>query len=109
MAIYSKLLAEGNLPGPASAVVYTAPASGVVVVRDIVMSVRGVFVANQVIVVEANSGSIPVRLASQSNPQALVVYHLDLRQVLNPGDTLAVGVLQAQTMEYRISGYLLGA
>jgi hypothetical protein len=89
-------------------VVYTAPASGVVVVRDIVMSVRGVFVAGQLIAVEANSGSAPVRLASQSNPSNVVVYHIDLRQVLQPGDTLAVGVLLAQTLEYRISGYLLG-
>lgn len=105
MAIYSTLLAAGNVDDGSLQDIYTAPALNTVVVRDI-----------EIVQSSAYYGPCRVRVLSGSALSFIYVvtpttvgqsYHWEGRAVLLPAD-----VLQAESINggfwYRISGYVLG-
>jgi hypothetical protein len=105
VAVYSALLAQGSAPAGVETTVYTAPAVGTVVVRDIVLGVlSGSSTGIQLFV---DSGLTRTVLAVVTGISATAEQHRDLRQVLLPGDKIVIKPLTTASV-YRISGYVLG-
>ena|SRR5690242_11616868 len=105
MAVYSVLLAAGRVQESMSQNVYTAPAAGVVVVRDIIIcsdlgETGGVGV-------DVISGSVSTPIFHVMVADTFLSYAWEGRTVLLPGDVLRVTTLDG-ACKYRISGYLLG-
>lgn len=107
MTVYSRLLAAGSFTGPAVVPVYTVPEGQTVVVRDIIMYTTGGGLPNMG--ARANSGLASVHIAAWVGVTANTVYHSDLRQVLNEGDTISININAASLVEYRVSGYVFDA
>jgi hypothetical protein len=105
MTIYSVLLAAGTVTGGTNPTVFTAPAAGVVVVRDI--EVAGLASATGPVAFQVYSGSIVSPIYKVHVDDTFMSYHWEGRQVLAPGDLLRVQALDG-SVYYRISGYLLG-
>jgi hypothetical protein len=106
MAVYSVLLAAGTVTGGSNPTVFTAPAVGVVVVRDI--EVAGLAGATGPVAFQVYSGSTVSPIYKVRVEDTFASYHWDGRQVLQPGDLLRVQAVDG-SVYYRISGYLLGA
>ena|SRR5690242_9290238 len=105
MAIYSVLLAAGRVQESMSRDVYTAPAAGVVVVRDIIIcsdlgETGGVGV-------DVISWSVSTPIYHTNVADLWLSYQWQGRQVLLAGDVLRVTTLDG-ACRYRVSGYLLG-
>lgn len=105
MAVYSTLLAAGRLTGAGDALVYTAPAVGTVVVRDIELDATAIDVG--VVSVYVLSGSVASTIYSVPVVTARQSQHWDGRAVLLPGDAVYV-YRDGGPVSYRVSGYLLG-
>jgi hypothetical protein len=105
VAVYSVVLAAGQTAQDGDVLVYTAPATGVVVVRDVVLLTATLDV--EFVYLYVTSGSARSYILSQPAPVRALTYHWQGRQVLEPGDGLRV-YDDAAVLFYRISGYLLG-
>ena len=106
MAIYSVLLGKGHGRATGTTLIYTAPADGVVVVRDITCFVSVAGVAAFQVYGSTPGGAIGY-LMSVSAPAAAETYHWSGRQVLLPGEELYISG-GTDRVTYRVSGYLLG-
>lgn len=105
MAVYSGLLAAGLTFGTALTTVYTAPALGVVIVRDVVFCADSDGVGFVWLDVISGSVQTTIYCASISDASS---YHWQGRQVLLPGDALAIHASDYSQFRHRISGYVLG-
>ena len=105
MAVYSVLLAAGLVPSDSAVIVYTAPASGVVVVRDLVVTSQTVAAGLLSFMVVSGSVWTPIYKVRVSDN--FITYQWQGRQVLEPGDEIQVATSDGG-VRYRISGYLLG-
>lgn len=105
VAVYSVLLAAGVMAAGNALGVYTAPPTGVVVVRDIVLAATGG--AGGQAVVEVLSGTDITIIKGVVVAATPVSEHWEGRQVVLPGDVLVVAAPNV-AISYRISGYLLG-
>lgn len=106
MAIYSVLLAAGNGDASAPLSVFTAPETGVVVVRDIVLMHADT--TNRRVAAWVLSGSTVSMITSKATVVPLEEQHWQGRQVLLPGDQLFVYMPTTATLYWRLSGYQLG-
>lgn len=105
MTVYSKLLAQGFVTSGDDVAVYTAPATGTVVVRDIILGQADS--TGGLARVTCLSGSLFTPIYGVVLSGTGTTQHNDLRTVLQPGDVLHVQTLGGDIW-YRISGYLLG-
>lgn len=105
MAVYSELLAAGQFFGTALTTVFTAPATGVVVVRDVVFCPDTDGVGLVYLDVISGSAQSTIYCASINDGSS---YHWQGRQVLLPGDELVVHASDFSQFRYRVTGYLLG-
>lgn len=104
MSTYSVRLASGELPS-GQLTVYTAPTGQVTVVRDLILT-NGDSAAHQMWCQINVSGSLSAYIYREPSVPATTSVHLELRQVLHPGDELAVGSVGPSAF-YAISGYAL--
>lgn len=107
MAIYSKKLASGYVAGAGTTVIYTAPSTGVIVVRDVVLSHNDSSVRSLIIYSTAPGGAVSELKAVRADYPD-VTWHTSMRQVLEPGETLALVTTSTGQTFFRISGYQLG-
>lgn len=105
MAVYSELLAAGQFASPSLTVVYTAPPTGVVVVRDVVFCADTDGVGLVYLDVISGSAHTTIYCANISDGSS---YHWQGRQVLLPGDELGVRASDYSLFRFRVAGYLLG-
>ena len=104
MAIYTKLLAVGGGIVTTATALYTAPSSGVVVVRNIIMLHGAAGGARMFI--GTGTGSVSGYLAALSFATADNTYSFDIRQVLGPGEKLWAYSNAPAGMFWRITGYV---
>lgn len=101
MAIYSTQFAAGTMTGSGSSV-YLVPTGNVAVVRSItLMNSSGGSIIGYV---SPDAGGWLATLASATQYESVTT---NMRQVLNAGDGLFVGLIAGGTIRYVISGYLL--
>lgn len=105
MAVYSALLGDGRVLESDSAIAYTAPATGTVVVRDVVITAASTGTGG--VYVDAIFGSAVSPIYHVIMADTVTSYHWSGRQVLRPGEQIQVATLDGQC-RYRISGYVLG-
>lgn len=85
---------------------YTVPAGQVAVLRDLIVFMYGAGGAAQAIdITRAPKGT----LYYTSSTEDVFYEHLELRQVLNPGDTLNITPSGAGSITAMVSGYLLAS
>lgn len=109
--IYSACLVHARLVGPATVFLYEVPAGLVAVVRDITMYMDydkpAGGLAGVSIIPEAGSSEYNyIHLQADMVPG--VLYHWTGRQVL-PAGAQILGVVLSDSMNLRVSGYLLQA
>jgi hypothetical protein len=99
-SIYSELFAEGVATG-ASTLVFTVPSDGsVYILRDVVLCPLATGISQVLL-----TSSVAI-YASQVTPDEFELLHLDMRQVLVPGQDINLD-LPSGTCSYRLSGYRL--
>jgi hypothetical protein len=102
-SIYSTQLASGLLSDGSPHTIYTAPAAGTVIIRDIELCFFG-----------TGPGSINIRLPStviftiQSDVPSPFEYVKSCRIVMNPSDTIVIQAGEAD-WSYVLSGYVLSS
>lgn len=107
MPVYSTLLARKYKTGPLSAeVLYTAPSTGVVVVRDVVL--MHATVGGAAMDLYTVSGSDIAHLLAVAVQPPVQTLHWAGRQVLAPGEQLVLACPATSNIYWRISGYVLG-
>lgn len=106
MTVYSKKLAEGFVVGAGTTGLYAAPSTGVIVVRDVVLSHNDTALRS-IIIYSASGGQVSELMAVRAD-YANVTWHQSMRQVLDPGETLTLVTTSTGQTFYRISGYQLG-
>jgi len=106
MAVYSKLLAARVVAGGSDALVYTAPALGTVVVRDVVVCATTT-TGTDVSLYGTSPGGVSTTIWHISVAGTGATLHYDCRVVLEPGERLYV-YAPSGAVQVRISGYLLG-
>lgn len=108
MAVYTTLLASGvTTIGDITTDVYTAPASGVLVVRDIVLTPLSNALPLVGVEVRSPGGELVI-LTMTPDSTRLLTNHWQGRQVIEPGSTLVIYCSDGAA-HYHITGYLLGA
>jgi hypothetical protein len=106
MTVYSSLLAEGAASSAGGVLVYTAPASGVVVVvRDVILYTGGA-PPRMSLYVSQDGVTATSHIFSVVAPTQNLTYQWHGRQVLLPGEKLWFSPAGAPC-DYRISGYTL--
>lgn len=106
MAVYSELLVAGHYFGTSQVVVYTAPAVGTVVVRDVVLAPDTDGVGT--IGLSVLSGGVVTAIYRINVADSVPSYHWSGRQVLLPGDQLVMRGGDFAEWQYRVTGYVLG-
>ena len=103
--IYSALLVAGELVGGGDVLLYTAPDTGTVIVRDVVLRSEEAISQAQVYTVYSGSpGAGQADIHSAVGTVAGQTYHWDGRQVLRPGEQVWLHA-SGGTVYCRISGY----
>lgn len=87
-SIFTRRLAAARLDAGGLKPIYTCPAEGSVVVRDLV--VGNLHTAAQICRIYVTTGSINVELYRAQAQPSLESEHLDLRQALEPGDVVSM-------------------
>lgn len=105
--IYTELLAAASIPASSGVVaLYTAPAVGTVVLRDIIVTPTQASIP-AISVYTIAPGGAAVYIDAVLTPANFAVRHWTGRQVMTPG-----GVLYCNTgngsVTVRVTGYLLG-
>lgn len=88
MSIYTRRLGAGYSAEGASLRLYTTPAGGTVVVRDVVFGNQTSVAHQHFLVLQPSSGTGAYYLAAYPAVGAFETAHLELRQVLAEGDQL---------------------
>lgn len=100
-AIYSAQLAKGSVSAGALTDVYTAPATGITIVRDIRLTPLGGSPNAGYVILDSGENVF----AYQDQASGLTI-GVELRVVLLPADVVQV-LAVTQSMQYIISGYVL--
>lgn len=105
MAVYTRRLVAGRYVTSVDLIVYTAPASSWVVVRDVVVANNTpTAVAQVTLMIRPVGGPLDVVIAVWKD-FAFGAQHLDVRQALNPGDSLRF-VAPAVDLSLAVTGYV---
>lgn len=86
MSTYTTRFGVASVAANASVLLYTAPVGATSIIRDIlVVNLGG---TGGVFNLHVTSGSLTTYVAASQSQAALETFHLDLRQVMEVGDTL---------------------